>query len=418
MAVERKDPQLDCGAHFARHFDVEQIVTRHGNALLAIARRHSANAADADDAYQRALEILLTKAPDGVTEEQLFAWLQTVVRNEALQIHRRQKNVVDGAFNEISEAWVREVALPDEALVDRERLTQGREALGRLKPEQTRCLLLRADGLDYPEICETTGFSYAKVNRLLSEGRKSFRARVERIDTGAECRSIEGLLSMIADGEAPATARAEADVHLKSCLHCQATLRDYSTAPSRVLSTLPLGFATLAGSDQDRLLQRVALHVESAYAWLQEKIAAHAPAITQGGEIAPAKKISVAIALSASIVAGGVTVEKVANEPTPAAPNSSAAIKSGDSRPFGVAPIDQPQPKKRTSRVNSNSGSNSRASEATTADVVGADAGTAANETETSAPAPAGSSVPDASVNQQPASAPGGSSSQSSELAP
>jgi DNA-directed RNA polymerase specialized sigma24 family protein len=54
------------------------LARRHGAQILATARRYSATPEDAEDAYQRGLEILLTKAPT-TREEELVPWLKTVV---------------------------------------------------------------------------------------------------------------------------------------------------------------------------------------------------------------------------------------------------------------------------------------------------------------------------------------------------
>ena len=40
-----------------------RLLARHGAQILATARRHAATPEDAEDAYQRGIEILLTKAP-------------------------------------------------------------------------------------------------------------------------------------------------------------------------------------------------------------------------------------------------------------------------------------------------------------------------------------------------------------------
>jgi DNA-directed RNA polymerase specialized sigma24 family protein len=53
------------------------LVARHGTQLLATARRYAATLEDAEDAYQRGLEILLTKAPS-TSEADLVPWLKTV----------------------------------------------------------------------------------------------------------------------------------------------------------------------------------------------------------------------------------------------------------------------------------------------------------------------------------------------------
>ena len=54
------------------------LIRRRGDEILRTARHYAATPEDADDAYQRGLEILLTKAPS-TDEEQLLPWLKTVV---------------------------------------------------------------------------------------------------------------------------------------------------------------------------------------------------------------------------------------------------------------------------------------------------------------------------------------------------
>jgi Sigma-70 region 2 len=54
------------------------LIRRRGREILATARRYAQNLDDADDAYQRGLEILLRKAPN-TREEELVPWLKTVV---------------------------------------------------------------------------------------------------------------------------------------------------------------------------------------------------------------------------------------------------------------------------------------------------------------------------------------------------
>src|SRR6185312_15852711 len=66
------------------------LVERHSGQLLATARRYSLSAEEADDAFQRGLEILLTKAPS-VREDDLVPWLKTVVKHEAFAIRRQRQ---------------------------------------------------------------------------------------------------------------------------------------------------------------------------------------------------------------------------------------------------------------------------------------------------------------------------------------
>src|SRR3954465_3717660 len=66
------------------------LVRRHGPEIMAVARRYSRSPEDAEDAYQRGLEILLTKAPS-TAPGHLLPWLKTVVKHEAFALHRARE---------------------------------------------------------------------------------------------------------------------------------------------------------------------------------------------------------------------------------------------------------------------------------------------------------------------------------------
>src|SRR5204863_8485644 len=80
-----------------------RLVERHGAQILATARRYSATLEDAEDAYQRGLEILLTKAPT-TDETELVPWLKTAVKHEAYAIRRQRERAApttdDGELGE------------------------------------------------------------------------------------------------------------------------------------------------------------------------------------------------------------------------------------------------------------------------------------------------------------------------------
>jgi DNA-directed RNA polymerase specialized sigma24 family protein len=61
-------------------------------------------------------------------------------------------------------------------LAERRELVHTRaRALRRLKPDERRALVLKAEGFSYAEICELNGWTYTKVNRCLAEGRARLR---------------------------------------------------------------------------------------------------------------------------------------------------------------------------------------------------------------------------------------------------
>ena len=127
------------------------LVARHGAQILATARRYAATAEDAEDAYQRGLEILLTKAPTS-HEEDLIPWLKTVVKHEAFSLRRQRERhspvTDDGRLGERPTS----AAFTHEQAARFEQLSQGAEALGELKPNEVRALVLRAEGYSYRDL--------------------------------------------------------------------------------------------------------------------------------------------------------------------------------------------------------------------------------------------------------------------------
>jgi RNA polymerase sigma factor (sigma-70 family) len=138
------------------------LLERHGAQIMRTARRYAATPEDAEDAFQRAFEILLSKAPH-TRETELVPWLKTVVKHEAFALRRQRERhapvTVDG---QIAERPAPAGSAHDE-VEWKERIAQGAEALGRLKAHEVRALVLRAEGYTYREICERTGWSHTNV---------------------------------------------------------------------------------------------------------------------------------------------------------------------------------------------------------------------------------------------------------------
>ena len=179
-------------------------------AFKRTARRYSLCPEDAEDAYQRALEILITKAPTD-DPEQLRPWLQTVIKHEALAVRRQRERLLPAGEDPMPELAETSRG-PDEEASERERAIRTAQALGGLKQSEVQCMLLKALGYSYDEIAERTGFSWTKVNRSLTEGRRSFLDRFQQIETGRHCRRFEpaavGRIRRRGDQRADAPARA------------------------------------------------------------------------------------------------------------------------------------------------------------------------------------------------------------------
>ena len=235
---EAVDPVVAGPVDAARKRAATETYVRHEIALRRTAQRYSLCAADADDALQRALEILLLKAPSEDPRE-LIRWMQTVVKHEALAVRRDRERILSGPaaarYEDDRDDWVASLPAesdgPPERAERREAVARSREALQALKPQELRALTLLAEGYTYKEIGEITGFSHTKINRCLAEGRERYRRLLSRGEGGERCEDLKPLLSAFCDGEAGAEDTATLREHLRACASCRATLRAYRAAP-------------------------------------------------------------------------------------------------------------------------------------------------------------------------------------------
>ncbi|MEX0992870.1 MAG: sigma-70 family RNA polymerase sigma factor [Solirubrobacterales bacterium] len=262
------------------------LAGRSAGSFRRTARRYSLCASDAEDAYQRGLEILLTKAP---TEDraQLHPWLHTVIKHEALAL-RGQRERLLGA--ELTDAGM--VGGPEDLAPERERARHTAEALGGLKRSEVQCMLLKALGYSYEEIATRTGYSRTKVNRSLSEGRQRFRERVEQIRSGAACEGFESQIALAERKAVPAAKRQRLDAHLAGCAGCRARLRELRTAPRVALLAPVAWLAALRGKSS-----------------LHERIASVADRLASLVEPFMAHKVTAVAASTVALAGSGVAVE-------------------------------------------------------------------------------------------------------------
>ena len=165
------------------------LISSHGASFLRTARRHSLCADDADDAYARAIEILVAKGPFD-HPRRLPAWMHVVTRHEAMRVRRSRERLLGGGRVQVTggDAAAVNPASPEpgpaERAERRERVAQSAAALAALKPQERRALALKAEGYSYAEIQDLTGWTYTKVNRCMAEGRKRFLELFAAIEAG------------------------------------------------------------------------------------------------------------------------------------------------------------------------------------------------------------------------------------------
>jgi RNA polymerase sigma factor (sigma-70 family) len=148
------------------HRDAEDLVlttiTRHADALLRTARRHSLCADDASDAYQRGLEIFLRNA-GRLEPDRAAAWLHKVIKHEAMAVRRARQKLVGAEEFDGDAVEGLTAPAPDERMLAFEDLTRAAEALQGLKPQEVRALWLRMEGRTYKEIAADLGWTYTKL---------------------------------------------------------------------------------------------------------------------------------------------------------------------------------------------------------------------------------------------------------------
>jgi RNA polymerase sigma factor (sigma-70 family) len=207
---------------------------------MRVARHWSICADDAHDAFQRALEIYMRRLDtlDPATE---IAWLRVVVKHEALAIRRERSDSLP--VDELDfDARAADAQRPvDDVLSGRERVDRSTEALRRIKPDEAKALVLKAQGLSYREIGERLAWTYTKVNRCLTEGRARFLAVYAEIEAGESCARFAPTLAALVGGTATADALLELRPHIRNCAACRATVRElHATRLGRLTALLPI----------------------------------------------------------------------------------------------------------------------------------------------------------------------------------
>jgi RNA polymerase sigma factor (sigma-70 family) len=300
---------------------VLRTIAAHADSLLRTARRHSLCFDDAQDAYQRGLEIFIRHA-DRLDPGRAASWLHTVIKHEALAVRRSRQRLVGSEEADLDAVEERRLPTPDERLLTFDMVTRSAEALQRLKPQELRALWLKAQGHSYNDIGEITGWSYTKVNRCLTEGRRRFLTRYAGIESGAECRRWAPVISAMVDGEATPEQILELRPHLRNCPGCRATFKALQDSSAPLSAVLPVPLVAVAADRGDLVGNLVLRAYEAVAGGLHERAITGVTKAQAALEASAAGKVA-AVAASAAAVAGGgyATVEQAArpDERDPAA---------------------------------------------------------------------------------------------------
>lgn len=222
--------------------------------LVRYAARYTHSIEDAEDAYQCAMEIALTKAPSADRRD-FTNWLHKVVRREALRIREcRDRECptddydMDGHLGRDAE----HVAGPQAVVEWRERYRSMQDGLYGLSRQKRVCLMLRSAGLQHPEIADMLGISVRAVARDVCEARAELRAFELRLASGEECTRATALMDLVIDGEAQPSQVRTLERHTKHCPSCREAFRSSRQQGQLVASLVPLGLVASTDLMQSR----------------------------------------------------------------------------------------------------------------------------------------------------------------------
>lgn len=292
-----------------------RTVAAHAESLLRTARRYSLCLDDAQDAYQRALEIFMANA-ERLDAARAPAWLHVVVKREAQAIRRTRQRLVTSDEVNLDEHESPSLPTPDEHLLTFDMLTRSAEALQRLKPQELRALWLKAQGHSYSDIGAITGWSYTKVNRCVAEGRRAFLERYAGIESGEECLRWRPVISAMVDGEATREQILELRPHLRNCPGCRATLKALQDSHEPLTAILPVPLMMIDAGTGDHVSNLLMRIYECVAGGLHERAVHSVTKVQMALEAATTGKVA-AVAASAAAAAGGglAAVERPVERP-------------------------------------------------------------------------------------------------------
>lgn len=334
-----------------------ELIRNHDTALRSSAHRYSICSDDADDAYQRGIEILLSKAPT-TDLRQLLPWTRTVIKHEALAVRKQRQRTMARpgpvSPDDESEDWVNLIPStgdgPDERVVKREKVARSREALAELKPHELKALTMLAEGYSYAEIATLNRWTRTKVNRCLAEGRQRFRSVFRDSEAGERCDQFEPMISACCDRELGPEKLVELQNHMAACGHCRATLRAYRAAPRAAAALLPA--APLGHSLWERL-QEAAISAQMKFQSIGGggSDSAMGPVVAGGTRGAGAAVVAKVAAIcvgtaggaAACIATGVVPVPQVLADRDERPSVSRTASRPAPVLPVPVAPTPEPE---------------------------------------------------------------------------
>lgn len=202
--------------------------------------------------------------------------------------------------------------------------------------------MVEGQGHTYSDISAITGWSYSKVNRCLSEGRRSFLASYESIESGAECERWLPVISALVDGEATPQQIIGLRPHLRNCSGCRATLKALQESSGPLSAVLPVPLIVMSAGSGEHLWNLFLRTYEALTGGLHER-AVHSVTKAQVViETSVSGKVAAVAASAAAVAGGGYTTLETAVKHAPEGQPARTKLERTAARE--AAPVADPAP--------------------------------------------------------------------------
>jgi RNA polymerase sigma-70 factor (ECF subfamily) len=167
----------------------ESLIEKYQNRLFHSMTQVLRNSTDAEDIVQDAFVKAFSKLNTFRGGSQFYTWLYRIAHNSAISQIRKRKPTesLDHDAGVPAATLEGHGVSPSQRIEQQEQSQQLNDALGRLKEEQRRVLVLREmEGLDYDAIAEILDVPVGTVRSRLHRARTQLKEELERQFTDTE----------------------------------------------------------------------------------------------------------------------------------------------------------------------------------------------------------------------------------------
>ena len=239
----------------------EELYSRYRAPITSFVRGMLRDEARAEDVTQEAFLSALRRIRETQGEITFRPWIYEIARNAAIDSYRRSSRAVEISMD--TETGLRasdrtrlaDGALPESALIAKERLDHLRGAFDELPDVQARVLVMRdVDGLSYREIGERLDMGRPAVERTLTGARHRLESEYAQLSEGRRCAATRGAIVRLAEAGGSRGDERRLARHAKRCSQCRRLAREFGVEPlaapslrSRIAALLPLPWSFSAG---------------------------------------------------------------------------------------------------------------------------------------------------------------------------